>query len=106
VEKSVKKMQNKKTAGDDESGKVLRMFGQDDLKITTQLINKICTAGEWNEYCTEIITIALKNQQKATKCSDHYILSLIAHTARIVARIYRRRIERKLRMYLENISLD
>ena len=50
VEKSVKKMQNKKAAGDDDVfGEVLRMFGQDDLKIMIQLINKICTAGEWNE---------------------------------------------------------
>jgi hypothetical protein len=50
VEKSVMKMQNKKAAGDDDVfGEVLRMIGQDDLKIMIQLINKICTAGEWNE---------------------------------------------------------
>jgi hypothetical protein len=30
----------------------------------------------------------------------------IAHTAKIVARILIRKIERKLRMYLEKISLD
>jgi hypothetical protein len=32
----------------------------------------------------------------ATKCSDHCAVSLGAHTAKIVARILRRRIERKI----------
>jgi hypothetical protein len=54
--------------------------------------------------------IALK-KPKATKCSDHLtititiiiIIIIIAHTAKIVARILRRRIER---MRLEKNSLD
>jgi hypothetical protein len=37
----------------------------------------------------------LKKKPKATNCSDHRTISLIAHTANIVARILRRRIERK-----------
>jgi hypothetical protein len=39
--------------------------------------------------------IALKKKPKATKCSDHHTISIIAHTAKIVARILGRRIERK-----------
>jgi hypothetical protein len=39
---------------------------------------------------------ALKKKPEATKCSDHRTISLIAHTAQIVVRILRRRIERKL----------
>jgi hypothetical protein len=39
--------------------------------------------------------IALKKKPKATKCSDHRTISPIAHTAKIVTRILRRRIERK-----------
>jgi hypothetical protein len=39
--------------------------------------------------------IALKNKPKATKCSNHRTISIIAHTAKLVARILRRRIERK-----------
>jgi len=41
---------------------------------------------------------ALK-KPKATKCSDHHTISLIAHTPKIVARILRRRTERKIRGY-------
>jgi hypothetical protein len=33
---------------------------------------------------------------QATKCSDHRTISLIAHTAKIVAKIRRRGIERKI----------
>ena len=40
--------------------------------------------------------IALKKKPQATKCSDHRTISLIAHTAKIVARILRRRIEKKI----------
>jgi hypothetical protein len=40
--------------------------------------------------------VALKKRPKATKCSNHRTISLIAHTAKIVVRILRRRIERKL----------
>jgi hypothetical protein len=39
---------------------------------------------------------ALKKKEKATKCSDHHIISLIAHRAKIVAKILRKRIGRKI----------
>jgi hypothetical protein len=37
----------------------------------------------------------LKKKIQATKCSDHHTTSLIAHTAKIIAKILRRMIERK-----------
>ena len=37
-----------------------------------------------------------KKKPQATKCSDHRTISLIAHTAKIVAKILRRRIEKKI----------
>jgi hypothetical protein len=40
--------------------------------------------------------IALKRKPRGTKCSDHRTVSVIAHTAKVVARILRRRIERKI----------
>jgi hypothetical protein len=39
--------------------------------------------------------IALKKKTQATKCSDHHTISLIAHTAKIVAKILRK-IEKKI----------
>ncbi len=36
-----------------------------------------------------------KKKSQATKCSDYHTISLTAHTAKIIARIFRRRIERK-----------
>ena len=38
----------------------------------------------------------LKKKTKATKCSDYHTISLIAHTAKIIAKILRRRIEKKI----------
>jgi len=40
--------------------------------------------------------IALKKKAKATKCSDHHIISLTAHTAKIVVNILRKRTGRKI----------
>jgi hypothetical protein len=40
--------------------------------------------------------IALKKKPQATKCSDHRTINIIAHTAKIVAKILRRRIEKKI----------
>jgi hypothetical protein len=38
----------------------------------------------------------LKKKPQATKCSDHRTISRIAHTAKIVAKILRRIIEKKI----------
>ena len=57
--------------------------------------------GEWPKHFTEVTMIAFKKKPQATKCSDHRTIGLIAHTAKIVAKILRRRIERKIEDALE-----
>jgi len=51
--------------------------------------------------CNEVTMTALKKKPEATKCSNHHTISLITHTAKLVARILRRGIENKM----ENIEL-
>jgi hypothetical protein len=50
----------------------------------------------WPNDFTEVTMIALKKKTQATKCSNHRTISLISHTAKIIANILRRRIERKI----------
>ena len=57
----------------------------------TKLSNTIYNTGEWPQDFTEVKMIALK-KKKATKCSDFRTISLTAHTAKIIAKILRRRI--------------
>jgi hypothetical protein len=107
VEKAIKEMRNKKATGDDDvPGDELKLFGEGSLKIMTKLINTIYESVEWPKDLTEVTMIALKKKPQATKRNDHCTISLIAHTAKIVAKILRRRIEKKIRMYSEKISLD
>ncbi|PNF14808.1 hypothetical protein B7P43_G07012 [Cryptotermes secundus] len=47
--------------------------------------------GEWPKDFTEVTMIVLKKKAKATRCSDHRTISLIAHTAKIIAKILKRR---------------
>jgi hypothetical protein len=97
VEKGIKEMRNKKATGDDDvPGDVLKLFGESGLKIMMKLINIIYETGEWPKDFTEVTMIALKMKPQATKCSEHRTISLIAHTAKIVAKIHRRRFEKKI----------
>ena len=90
-------MRNKKATGDEDvPGDVLKLFVGGGLKIMTKLINTIYETGEWPKDFKKVTMIALKKKPQATKCSDHRTISLIAHTAKIVAKILRRRIEKKI----------
>jgi hypothetical protein len=90
-------MRDKKATGDDEvPGDVLKLLGEDGLKLMTQLIKSIYVTRKWPRDLIKVTMIALKKKPKATKCSDHCTISIITHAAKIVARILRRRIERKI----------
>jgi len=107
VEKAIKEMRNKKATGDDDMrGDVLKLLREGDLKTMTKLINTVYETGEWPKDFTEVKMIALKKKPKATKCSDHRTISLIAHTAKIVERYLDEGFKRKLRMCSEKISFD
>ena len=100
-------MRNRKATGDDDvPGDVLKLLGEGGLKILTKLINTIYETGEWPKDLTKFTMISLKKKTQAAKCSDHRTISLTAHTAKIIANTLRRRIERKIEMYSEKISLD
>ena len=96
VEKSIKEMRTKEAIRQhDVPGEVLKILGEGRLKIIIKLINTIYEPGEWTRDFTEITMIALKKKLEGTKCSDHHTINLNAHTAKIVAKIFRRGIERK-----------
>ena len=97
VEKSIKEMRNRNATGDnDKPGDELELLGEGGLKILTKLINAIYKTAEWPKDFTDVTMIVLKKKRQATKCSDHRTISLIAHTAKITAKILRRRVKRKI----------
>jgi len=97
VEKAVKEIRNKKaTEDDDVPGDVLKLLGEGGMKIMTKLVNTIYDTVEWPKDFTEVTMIALKKKPQATKCSDHRTINLIPYTANILAKILRRRIEKKI----------
>jgi len=102
VEKSIKEMRNRKAKGDDDvPGYVFKLLGEGGLKVLKKLISTIYETEEWPKVFTEVTMIALKKKTQATKFSDHRTISLIAYTAKIIAKILRRRIERKIEDVLE-----
>ena len=100
VEKAIKEMRNKKATGNDNiPGDVLKLLGKFGLKMM-KLINTIYENEEWHEDFTEVTMVALKKKTQATKCSVHRTVSLITHTAKIEAKILRRRIEKRIEVVL------
>ena len=85
---------------------MLKLLGEGGLKILTKLINTIYETGQWPKDFIEVTMIALKKKTQATKCSNHRTISLLSQTAKIIAKILRRRIERKIEDVLGEISLD
>jgi hypothetical protein len=74
----------------------LKLLGDDGLSLFTQLINNVYETGEWPKEFTGITMVALKTTPKARKCTDHRTISLIAHAAKVVASVIRRRSEKKI----------
>jgi hypothetical protein len=68
VEKAIKKMRDKKATGDDDvPGDVLKLLGDDGLRLMTQRINSMYVTGEWPRDFIEVTMIALKKKPKAIK---------------------------------------
>jgi hypothetical protein len=89
-------MRTKKATGaNDAPGDVHKLMGEGALKMMT-LINTIYETGKWPKDFTEVTMITLKKKPQATKCSDHSTISHIAHTAKIVEKILRRKIKKKI----------
>jgi len=90
-------MRNKKATGDnDVPGDVLKILGEGGLKIITEFFSTTYETGEWPKDFTEVTMIALKKKPQATRHSDQRTINLIAHSAKIVAKILRRRFEKKI----------
>jgi hypothetical protein len=80
VDKTIKEMRNRKATGDDDvPGEVLNLLGEGSLKLLTKLINAIYETAKCPKDFTEV------TMTQATKCSDHRTISLISHTAKIIA---------------------
>jgi len=83
-EKAVKEMRDKATGDNGVPGDVLKLLGEDSLRIITQLINNIHETRECCKAFIEVTMTALK-EPEVTKCNDHCPVSLTAHTAKTVA---------------------
>ena len=80
-------MRNRKATGDDDIPEdVLKFLGEGGQKILKKLSNTVYNTGKWPQDFTEVTMIVLKEKRKATNCSDYRTISLIAHTAKIIAK--------------------
>ena len=65
------------------------MLEKDALTLKSQLITNIHETREWSKDFIDAIMTALKKKPRATKCSNYHTISLTAHRAKMVVRIFR-----------------
>jgi hypothetical protein len=94
--KAKKEVREQKATGDDDvHGDVHRLSGEESLKIMIQRFN-IYESGQCPKDVTDIAMIALREKPKAIKCRDYCKIDFVAHTARTVERILKRKFDRKI----------
>ena len=72
MENTIREMKEKKSTGDENvPGEVLKLVGEDGLRIMTQLIISIHESGDWPKDFTEVTVTALKKKPSTTKCSKY-----------------------------------
>ena len=65
-------MRDKKAKGDDDLPEdMIRLVGDDGLRIMTQLINNIHESGDWPKDCMEVSVSTLKKKPSITKYSNY-----------------------------------
>jgi len=65
-------VRDKKAKGDDDLPEnMLKLVGEDGLRIMTQLIISIHESGDWPKDFTEVTVTALKKKPSTTKCSKY-----------------------------------
>jgi hypothetical protein len=104
VVRAIREMRNKNVTDDDVPGDMLKLL--DGLQLRTQLINNIHGTGRWTQDINNVTTIALK---KPKSYKMHQTLHNQPHCTNRKNKSENTKDERlqgKLRMYLENISLD
>jgi CRISPR/Cas system-associated protein Csm6 len=96
-EEAIKEMMDTKGTGvDDVPGNVLKLLGKVGLKIMTQFCNYLNETADWPKDINKVTRIAFREKPKATKCGENRSISLNTHTTKIIAKIIKRRIERKI----------
>lgn len=102
VQYALKNAKTRKTPGPDEIPvELLKMMNEDNIHLLIRLFNKIYDTGEIPIDWLESTFIAIPKKQKARKCSDHRLISLMSHTLKVFLRIVHNRIKNKCEQDLE-----
>jgi hypothetical protein len=89
-------MRDKKDAGNgDVPANVRKSLRKSGLRLMKKLVHNIFVTGHSSKDFIYVTVIALKKKPEDSECSVRRTFSLIAHTAKKVGRILRRRTERK-----------
>ena len=97
VESAIKRLKNNKAPGPDQiHEEVLKLLDPEQIKLLTNLFNKIYTGGQIPNDWLMLTFIPLPKKSNATKCSDHRIISLMSPILKAFLNIIQTRIYRRL----------
>ena len=102
----VKKLKSGKAPGVDTiHTEFLQNMGEEGMKLLTNIINKIYENGTMHPDLVNNIFIPIPKVNKATECSDHRIISLISHAAKILLIAIKNRITPTIEKQLSETQL-
>lgn len=103
VESAIKRLKNNKAPGPDQiHGEVLKLLDREQMKLLTNLFNKVYTSGQLPNDWLLSTFIPIPKKTNASKCSDHRIISLMSHVLKAFLNILQARVFRRLDERISN----
>lgn len=85
---AVKTAKTKKATGPDNiPTELLQMIDEDHIDALVRFFNDVYTTGEIPEECLKSVFVALPKKQRAKRCDEYRLISLMSHTLKVFLRI-------------------
>lgn len=93
---NIKSAKTKKAAGpDDIPVELLQLINEKNIDILVKLFNDVYNTGEIPEEWLRSVFITIPKKQRARRCNDHRLISLMSHTLKVFLKIIHSRIRNK-----------
>ena len=103
IEEAMRNLSRKKAEGcDGLPAEFLHASSGEPLNQFIKLCKKIYEERVWPSNFKRSVLMPLEKKRNATRCEDFRTISLIAHAAKVVLRIIKRRLETKAEKFLAN----
>lgn len=97
MEEAITHLKLNKTPGTDGvSAEMIKLIGEEGVKIVHNICNKVWQSRQWPKDWTNSTFIPIHKKGSTQKCQNYRTISLTSHASKILLRIIDRRLQRYL----------